>query len=43
LSARTATGYLFGGLLVSAQSCAAHGRRVFTGGLSGVAFGPDVG
>ena len=43
LSARTATGYLFGGLS-SARNRALHmADGVFTGGLSGVAFGPDVG
>jgi small ligand-binding sensory domain FIST len=43
LSARTATGYLFGGLS-SARNRAVHiADGVFTGGLSGVAFGPEVG
>lgn len=42
LSARTATGYLFGGLS-SARNRAAHmADGVFTGGLSGVVFGPEV-
>ena len=42
LSARTATGYLFGGLS-SARDRALHmADGVFTGGLSGVAFGADV-
>jgi len=43
MSARMATGYLFGGLS-SARNRAAHmADGVFTGGLSGVAFGPEVG
>ena len=43
LSARTATGYLFGGLS-SARNRSLHmADGVLTGGLSGVAFGPDVG
>ena len=43
LSTRTATGYLFGGLS-SARNRAVHmADGVFTGGLSGVAFGPEVG
>jgi small ligand-binding sensory domain FIST len=43
LSARTATGYLFGGLS-SARNRPVHiADGVFTGGLSGVAFGPEVG
>jgi small ligand-binding sensory domain FIST len=43
LSARTATGYLFGGLS-SARNRSLHiAEGVFTGGLSGVLFGPDVG
>jgi small ligand-binding sensory domain FIST len=42
LSARTATGYLFGGLS-SARNRAVHiADGVFTGGISGVAFGPEV-
>lgn len=42
LSARTATGYLFGGLS-SARNRQVHlADGVLTGGLSGVAFGPDV-
>ena len=42
LSERTATGYLFGGLS-SARNRTAHlADGVFSGGLSGVAFGPDV-
>jgi small ligand-binding sensory domain FIST len=42
LSARTATGYLFGGLS-SARNRPLHmADGVFTGGLSGVAFGPEV-
>jgi small ligand-binding sensory domain FIST len=43
LSARTATGYLFGGLS-SARNRPLHmADGVFTGGLSGVLFGPEVG
>lgn len=43
LSERTATGYLFGGLS-SARNRTLHlAEGVFTGGLSGVAFGPEVG
>jgi small ligand-binding sensory domain FIST len=43
LSSRTATGYLFGGLS-SARNRTVHiADGVFTGGLSGVAFGPEVG
>ncbi len=43
LSSRTATGYLFGGLS-SARNRPVHmADGVFTGGLSGVAFGPEVG
>ena len=43
LSARTTTGYLFGGLS-SARNRTLHiAHAVFTGGLSGVAFGPEVG
>ena len=43
LSARTATGYLFGGLS-SARNRPLHmADGVFAGGLSGVAFGPEVG
>ena len=43
LSARTATGYLFGGLS-SARNRPLHvSDDVLTGGLSGVAFGPEVG
>ena len=42
LSARTATGYLFGGL-ASARNRTVHiADGVFTGGISGVAFGPEV-
>jgi small ligand-binding sensory domain FIST len=42
LSARTATGYLFGGLS-SARNRTVHiADGVFTGGLSGVAFGPEI-
>ena len=41
-SARTATGYLFGGL-ASARNRTVHiADGVFTGGISGVAFGPEV-
>jgi len=43
LSARTATGYLFGGLS-SARNRPLHmADGVFTGGVSGVLFGPEVG
>jgi len=43
LSSRTGTGYLFGGLS-SARNRPVHmADGVFTGGLSGVAFGPEVG
>jgi len=43
LSARTATGYLFGGLS-SARNRPLHiADGVLEGGLSGVAFGPEVG
>ena len=43
LSSRTATGYLFGGLS-SARNRPLHlADGVLTGGLSGVAFGPEVG
>lgn len=43
LSARTTTGYLFGGLS-SARNRPLHlADGVFTGGLSGVLFGPEVG
>jgi small ligand-binding sensory domain FIST len=42
LSARTATGYLFGGLS-SARNRPLHiAEGILTGGLSGVAFGPEV-
>jgi len=42
LSERTATGYLFGGLS-SARNRPLHlADGVFTGGLSGVAFGPEI-
>ena len=43
LSARTATGYLFGGLSSARVRTAHMADGVFTGGLSGVAFGPEVG
>ena len=43
LSARTATGYLFGGLSSARNRTVHMADGVFTGGLSGVAFGPDVG
>ena len=42
LSERTATGYLFGGLASSRDRTAHMADGVFTGGLSGVAFGPEV-
>ena len=42
LSERMATGYLFGGLS-SARNRTVHiADGVFTGGISGVAFGPEV-
>jgi len=43
LSARTATGYLFGGLSSARNRTVHMADGVFTGGLSGVAFGPEVG
>jgi len=43
LSARTATGYLFGGLSSARNRTVHMADGVFTGGLSGVAFGADVG
>jgi len=42
LSARTATGYLFGGLSSARNRTVHMADGVFTGGLSGVAFGPEV-
>ncbi|MCX7169951.1 MAG: FIST C-terminal domain-containing protein [Proteobacteria bacterium] len=42
LSDRTATGYLFGGLSSSRQRTVHMADGVFTGGLSGIAFGPEV-
>ena len=43
LSERTATGYLFGGLSSARNRTLHMAGEVFTGGLSGVAFGPEVG
>src|SRR5260370_16187703 len=43
LSSRTATGYLFGGLSSARNRTVHMADGVFTGGLSGVAFGPGVG
>jgi small ligand-binding sensory domain FIST len=43
LSTRTATGYLFGGLSSARNRTVHMADGVFTGGLSGVAFGPEVG
>ncbi|HEX4583743.1 MAG TPA: FIST N-terminal domain-containing protein [Burkholderiaceae bacterium] len=43
LSARTATGYLFGGLSSARNRTLHMADSVYTGGLSGVAFGPEVG
>src|SRR3989442_1560524 len=43
LSTRTATGYLFGGLSSARNRTIHMADGVFTGGLSGVAFGPEVG
>jgi small ligand-binding sensory domain FIST len=43
LSSRTATGYLFGGLSSARNRTVHMADGVFTGGLSGVAFGPEVG
>ena len=43
LSIRTATGYLFGGLSSARNRTVHMADGVFTGGLSGVAFGPEVG
>lgn len=43
LAARTATGYLFGGLAASRNQTLHVADEVFTGGLSGVLFGPEVG
>src|ERR1700694_3850306 len=43
LSARMATGYLFGGLSSARNRTVHMADGVFTGGLSGVAFGPEVG
>ena len=42
LAGRTASGYLFGGLAASRQRCVHLADGVFEGGLSGVAFGPEV-
>ena len=43
LSERTATGYLFGGLSSGRNRTLHLADAVLTGGLSGVAFGPEVG
>jgi len=43
MAARTATGYLFGGLASGAARTVQVAGRVLSGGLSGVAFGADVG
>lgn len=43
LAGRTATGYLFGGLASSRTRSLHIADGVFTGGLSGVLFGPEVG
>lgn len=43
LSARTSTGYLFGGLSSARQRTLHLADGVFTGGLSGVLFGAEVG
>src|SRR5260370_5356910 len=43
LSSRTATGYLFGGLSSARNRTVHMADGVFTGGLSGVAFGPEGG
>jgi len=43
LSARTATGYLFGGLCSARHRTLHLADGVFTGGLSGVLFSPEVG
>lgn len=43
LAGRTATGYLFGGLAASRSQTLHLADGVFTGGLSGVLFGPEVG
>lgn len=42
LSRRTSSGFLFGGLVASRGAGWQIGNGVFEGGLSGVAFGPDV-
>lgn len=42
LAERTRTGYLFGGLSSARTRCLHIADGVFQGGLSGVAFGPDV-
>ncbi|GAP35039.1 FIST signal transduction protein [Piscinibacter sakaiensis] len=42
LSERTRTGYLFGGLASARTRCLHLADGVFQGGLSGVAFGPQV-
>jgi len=42
LSGQTSTGYLFGGLCSARHRASHFADTVFSGGLSGVAFGPDV-
>ena len=42
LADRTTTGYLFGGLAASRQNSLQIAGEVLSGGLSGVAFGPQV-
>ncbi|HEY9022925.1 MAG TPA: FIST N-terminal domain-containing protein, partial [Burkholderiaceae bacterium] len=42
MAQRTASGYLFGGLASARASCRHIADAVLTGGLSGVAFGPEV-
>lgn len=43
LAGRTATGYLFGGLVASRTGAWHLAEGAWQGGLSGVAFGPEVG
>ncbi|MGO4154149.1 FIST signal transduction protein [Cupriavidus sp. YAF13] len=43
LSTRTATGYLFGGLSSARNRTLHMANGVFSGGLSGVLFGPEIG
>jgi small ligand-binding sensory domain FIST len=42
-SDRTETGYLFGGVASARQHALHIANKAYTGGLSGVAFGPEVG